>query len=109
MVSRGTLGVVFLLILVCVYLLSNRPLGSRQELEKQQGRYLQSLDSLEGEIIALRAKEVALIEKLTRGRDSLKTALNDLKTQRSKYAKIKPLIRPTDAQLDSAIARLYPR
>ena len=109
MVSRGTIGIVFILILVCAYLLSNRPPGSRQELEKQAAVLRARLDSLNEGIIALRARDSLLVAKLAKDRDSLQTALKQAQKQAVKYAKIKPLIRPSDAQLDSAIARLYPR
>ena len=101
--------VLFLAIFVCAYLLSNKPPGSRQELEKQEARYKRDLDSLSDVNTALRLKDSLLVVSMGVKWDSLSQALKQAQNQAAKYAKIKPLIRPTDAQLDSAIARLYPR
>ena len=105
----GPIVVVILAILGGVYWASNRPSGSRQELERQAAGYRRRLDSLEGAFLLLRAKDSVLVSKLAEDNDSLQTALKQAQKQAVKYAKIKPLIRPSDAQLDSAIARLYPR
>ena len=107
--NKSLPAILFLIILVLLYLVSNRPSGSRQELEKQQARGERRLDSISARMAQRAALDSALIASL-RGQNlglcnSLKMALN----QAAKREKIKPLIRPTDAQLDSAIARLYPR
>ena len=96
-----------LVALGALYWASGRESGHSQELKKQEKRHLMALDSLDGEIIELRAKEGALLAKLAIGRDSLKTALKRASNQKIRYVEIKPLILPTDAELDGKIATLY--
>ena len=107
--NKSLPAILFLIILVLLYLVSNRPSGSRQELEKQEAIYKRDLDSISDVNTALRLKDSLLVVSMRVKWDSLSQALKQAQNQAAKYAKIKPLIRPTDAQLDSAIARLYPR
>ena len=106
---RVALIILLLVALGALYWASGRESGHSQELKRQEARHLVALDSLEGEIIALRAKEGVLMAKLEIGRDSLKTALKRASNQKIRYVEIKPLILPSNAQLDSALTALYPR
>lgn len=101
--------VAFVVILVLLYLLSNRPSGARQELERQEARYLKSMDSLSDVNTGLRLKDSLLVVSLRVKKDSLSIALKRASNQTIRYVEIKPLISPTDHQLDSALSALYPR
>lgn len=92
-----------------VWWASNRPSGSRQELEKQAAIFKAKLDSLDGELTNLRAKDSLLTGQIRAKGDSLKIALKRASNQKIRYVEIKPLISPTSHQYDSALSALYPR
>ena len=100
---------VLILIFIAIFVISGKKSGHLQELEKQEAKYLKRLDSLSDVNTALRLKDSLLVVSLRVKKDSLSQALKQAQKQAIRYAQIKPLIRPTDAQLDSAIAALYPR
>ena len=104
---KYALIILLLVALGALYWASGRESGHSQELEKQAAGFRARLDSLDGVIIDLGAKDRALVAKLAIGRDSLKTALKRASNQKIRYVEIKPLILPTDAELDGKIATLY--
>ena len=68
---------------------------------------MDSLDVRNAREAHLRDLDSTIVREMTRDMDSLKTALNASNAKQRKYAQIKPLILPTDAELDGKIAALY--
>lgn len=87
-------SIVFLIILVGLYVLSNKPSGADRSLEKQRTQYLRRIDSLNYAFAIKERKDMELTKRLADSVAGFQIALKRASKVRIQYEKIRPI---TDA------------
>ncbi len=105
--KRALPAIVFVIILVGLYTLSNKPSGVDRGLEEQRTQYLRRIDSLNYAFAVQERKDKELTKRLADSVAGFQIALKRASKVRIQYEKIRPITDP-DSLVRLSAALGYP-